>query len=153
MECVEPEVIFQVEGDITLDNENVINLDKIKEIIEKEEETAKVENWVKPDDTYYIIFTSGSTGKPKGVQITFDCLNNYLDWSVTLCGEVKENEIFNFGNQAPFSFDLSVMDLYTCLALGGTLHTLTKKMQEDYNVMFNHFEEMCIRDRKYIFRS
>ena len=56
MECVEPEVIFQVEGDITLDNENVINLDKIKEIIEKEEETAKVENWVKPDDTYYIIF-------------------------------------------------------------------------------------------------
>ena len=66
-------------------------------------------------------------------------------------------------NQAPFSFDLSVMDLYTCLALGGTLHTLTKKMQEDYNAMFNHFEEanlnvwvstpsfadMCLADKKF----
>lgn len=163
VECVEPEVIFQVEGDITLEDENVINLNKIKEIIEKEEESAKVENWVKPEETYYIIFTSGSTGKPKGVQITFECLNNYLDWSVTLCGGVKENEILNFGNQAPFSFDLSVMDLYTCLALGGTLHTLTKKMQEDYNAMFNHFEEanlnvwvstpsfadMCLADKKF----
>ena len=37
-----------------------------------------------------------------------------------------------FLNQAPFSFDLSVMDLYTCLAVGGTLWCLTKDVQKDY---------------------
>lgn len=163
VDCVEPEVIFQVEGNIILENENVINLTEIKEIIETEREPVSADTWVKPDDTYYIIFTSGSTGKPKGVQITFDCLNHYLDWSVTLGSSREEKIGMNFGNQAPFSFDLSVMDLYTCLACGGTLHTLTKKMQEDYSAMFAHFEksdlnvwvstpsfaDICLADRKF----
>lgn len=163
VDCVEPEVIFQVEGNISLENENVINLPQIKEIIETESISVSSDVWVKPDDTYYIIFTSGSTGKPKGVQITLDCLNHYLDWSVTLGSSREEKIGMNFGNQAPFSFDLSVMDLYTCLACGGTLHTLTKKMQEDYSTMFAHFEksdlniwvstpsfaDMCLADRKF----
>lgn len=163
VECVEPEIIFQVEGDIVLENQNVINLSQVKEIIEKEKEAVDASVCVKPEDTYYIIFTSGSTGKPKGVQITFDCLNNYLDWSVTLGSTRSEKIGKNFGNQAPFSFDLSVMDLYTCLACGGTLHTMTKKMQEDYGAMFEHFEnadiniwvstpsfaDMCLADKKF----
>lgn len=163
VECVTPEVIFQVEGDIELENQNVKSLTQIKEIIENEKEPVDSSAWVKKDDTYYIIFTSGSTGKPKGVQITFDCLNNYLDWSVTLGSAEQEKIGKNFGNQAPFSFDLSVMDLYTCLACGGTLHTMTKKMQEDYSAMFEHFEksnlnvwvstpsfaDMCLADKKF----
>ena len=76
---------------------------------------------------------------------------------------IKDKEGKNFVNQAPFSFDLSVMDLYTSLACGGTLHTMTKKMQEDYNAMFEHFKQsdinvwvstpsfadMCLSDRKF----
>lgn len=77
-------------------------------------------------DPYYIIFTSGSTGEPKGVVITKDCLESFLDWtlseqgfeqSMVGCGET-------FLNQAPFSFDLSVMDLYSSLAVGGTLFSI-----------------------------
>ena len=68
---------------------------------------------VSGEDLFYMIFTSGSTGSPKGVQITSDCLNHYLDWSVVLGTTKEEKEGRVFLNQAPFSFDLSVMDLYT----------------------------------------
>ncbi len=163
VECVEPDVILQVEGNIDFAGANVKNLSDIEKIIENETEIIDESCWVKPDDNYYIIFTSGSTGKPKGVQITFDCLNNYLDWSTNLGSGKEDKEGKNFGNQAPFSFDLSVMDLYTCLACGGTLHTLTKKMQENYGLMYEHFEkadinvwvstpsfaDMCMADRKF----
>lgn len=76
-------------------------------------------------DPFYIIFTSGSTGDPKGVVITHGCLAAFVDWmlaeqSLEVGGEV-------FLNQAPFSFDLSVMDLYLSLATGGTLFSLTKE--------------------------
>ena len=83
---------------------------------------------VKGEDLFYLIFTSGSTGVPKGVQVTADCLNHFLDWSESFIPE----EGLVFLNQAPFSFDLSVMDLYTCLATGGTLYCLKKETQQNY---------------------
>jgi D-alanine--poly(phosphoribitol) ligase subunit 1 len=97
--------------------------------------------WVRGDETYYIIFTSGSTGTPKGVQITADCLNHYLDWSVTLGSSAQEKQGQVFLNQAPFSFDLSVMDLYTSLACGGTLYCLSKKVQSDYRALVQALQE------------
>lgn len=92
---------------------------------------------VKNEEIFYMIFTSGSTGTPKGVQITADCLNHYLDWSVGLGNSYVEKEGKVFLNQAPFSFDLSVMDLYTCLACGGTLFTLSKKTQENFSALLS----------------
>ncbi len=73
---------------------------------------------------YYIIFTSGSTGEPKGVVITHGCLASYLDWMLGEQGFVQQGETFL--NQAPFSFDLSVMDMYCSLATGGTLFSLSQ---------------------------
>jgi D-alanine--poly(phosphoribitol) ligase subunit 1 len=75
------------------------------------------------DDAYYIIFTSGSTGIPKGVTITLQNLTGFLDW-------MRSEQAFRPGaetflNQAPFSFDLSVMDTYASLTTGGTLVSLT----------------------------
>jgi D-alanine--poly(phosphoribitol) ligase subunit 1 len=87
-----------------------------------------------PDDPFYIIFTSGSTGQPKGVQITAGCVQTFLDW---LCGE----QCFRIGeetflNQAPFSFDLSVMDLYGSLATGGTLYSITRAEIAQFKALF-----------------
>ncbi|MGE5674556.1 MAG: AMP-binding protein, partial [Mycobacterium leprae] len=80
---------------------------------------------VSQDDPYYIIFTSGSTGEPKGVVITLGCLTSYVDWMLQTVALNEQGE--RFLNQAPFSFDLSVMDLYLSLATGGTLVSVTKE--------------------------
>lgn len=171
IESVNPDVIFQVEGELALTDYQTTNLFDIKTIIEDTKDTYD-ESWQNaPEDVHYIIFTSGSTGKPKGVQITTECLNNYLDWSVTLAGDKakgiegcrQEKEGMYFLNQAPFSFDLSVMDLYTSLACGGTLVTMDKETQKDYGKMFSFFEkehlniwvstpsfaDMCMSDKKF----
>ncbi|MDB6174606.1 MAG: dltA [Chthoniobacteraceae bacterium] len=80
---------------------------------------------VEKDDPFYILFTSGSTGEPKGVVITLANLTAFVDWMRVEHGFGDWAETFL--NQAPFSFDLSVMDLYLSLVTGGTLFSITKE--------------------------
>jgi D-alanine--poly(phosphoribitol) ligase subunit 1 len=79
---------------------------------------------VQADDPWYIIYTSGSTGAPKGVVITSACLHSFVNWMLAEQGLREQQEVFI--NQAPFSFDLSVMDLYLSLVTGGTLYGITR---------------------------
>ena len=118
-------------------------------------------DYVKDDDVYYIIFTSGSTGNPKGVQITYRNLNRFVEWALTL-GEGGEHRKI-YLNQAPFSFDLSVMDLYMSLASGSCLYMLDKQTQQSYRLLFEalresgaqvwvstpSFADMCLADASF----
>lgn len=92
---------------------------------------------VDQEDVYYIIFTSGSTGTPKGVQISLKALESYLNWVNPTYGAEKMKEVFL--NQAPFSFDLSVMDLYMSLSNGGTLWSIDKKEIANPRELFHSF--------------
>ena len=110
------------------------------------------------EDDFYIIFTSGTTGRPKGVRITANNLNNYIDWAVSLAGGIREGSTFL--NQAPYSFDLSVMDLYLSLATGGTILSVDSGLQKntkellgyigrrhvDYWVSTPSFADLCLAD-------
>lgn len=69
-------------------------------------------------DPIYIIYTSGSTGIPKGVTIPHRGVIDYIDWARE-CYQISEKEII--GNQAPFTFDNSTLDLYLCFSCGATL--------------------------------
>jgi D-alanine--poly(phosphoribitol) ligase subunit 1 len=75
------------------------------------------------DDPFYIMFTSGSTGDPKGVIITMGCVVSFLKWVMAEQRFAEQAE--RFLNQAPFSFDLSIMDIYACLVTGNTLVSIT----------------------------
>lgn len=103
--------------------------------------TAQVtqEDYVHDDSVYYIIFTSGSTGIPKGVQITYNALNHFTEWALTLGSNAKKHK--HFINQAPFSFDLSVMDLYMSLASESCLVSLEKSIQSDYKALFERLRD------------
>lgn len=69
-------------------------------------------------DPVYSIFTSGSTGTPKGVVIAHRGVIDYIDWAVSTFGITSDSVI---GNQAPFYFDNSTLDIYLMYATGATL--------------------------------
>jgi D-alanine--poly(phosphoribitol) ligase subunit 1 len=69
-------------------------------------------------DPIYCIYTSGSTGSPKGVVVSHRSVADFIDWA-TERYELDEATIF--GNQSPFHFDVSVLDIFGALKTGGTM--------------------------------
>lgn len=74
-------------------------------------------------DLLYVLFTSGSTGMPKGVCITHRGVIDYTDW-VTETFEITSED--SFGNQAPFYFDNSILDIYSAMKTGATVYIIPK---------------------------
>lgn len=72
-------------------------------------------------DPVYTLFTSGSTGVPKGVTISNRSIIDYIDWAKD-CYDVNESD--KIGNQAPFYFDNSTLDIYLMLSTGATLYII-----------------------------
>lgn len=77
-------------------------------------------------ETAYILFTSGSSGDPKGVPIPWTALRHFTTWVLAEQRPRVGAEVVL--NQAPFSFDLSVLDLYLSLLSGGTLFSVSADM-------------------------
>ena len=76
-------------------------------------------------DPIYALFTSGSTGIPKGVVVCHRSVINYAEW-VKRTFNVDSNSIL--GNQTPFYFSMSVLDIYGALAAGASLCLIPKKL-------------------------
>jgi len=137
----------------------MISLDGPDSILNGYRSEVPPDSWqVQLDEVYYIIYTSGSTGLPKGVQITLRALESFLNWVNSTFQPEERNEVFL--NQAPFSFDLSVMDLYMSLSTGGTLWSVDKNQianpkelfaslgtsKISYWVSTPSFAEVCLMD-------
>ena len=68
-----------------------------------------------------LVFTSGTTGAPKGVRLTFEGLENYLEW--------KQDELLQLGpddcvlQKTPLHFDVALWEILLPLATGSRLVT------------------------------
>ena len=72
-------------------------------------------------DPIYAIFTSGSTGNPKGVLISHKGVFDFIEWAIETYS-ISEKDVI--GNQVPFYFDVSTLDIYSMLVAGATLHVI-----------------------------
>lgn len=74
-------------------------------------------------DPLYVLFTSGSTGVPKGTVVNHRSVMAYSSWVCETFG-INENTVF--GNQTPFYFSMSVLDLFSTVRAGATLDIIPK---------------------------
>ena len=138
----EPSAVQEAEDPFSdIQGPRILSFPEIEKIVGREDPVPGGMTSLGPDDICYIIFTSGSTGRPKGVEIPYRCLCRFAEWGVTLGTTAQQKEGKRFLNQAPFSFDLSVMDLYLSLASGGTLCTLSRDVQQQYRLLFDRLKE------------
>ena len=89
-----------------------------------EEKIKSVLDQVIDTDILYVLFTSGSTGTPKGVIITQKAVIDYAEW-VTQTFDISNETVF--GEQAPFYFDNSILDIYQTLKNGATCYIIPQK--------------------------
>jgi D-alanine--poly(phosphoribitol) ligase subunit 1 len=123
---------------------------------------ALFDNTVAGLDTVYIIFTSGTTSEPKGVEIPMEALDDFLDWTVnSLFPEPPVQKVWM--NQAILSFDLSVFEIWTSLATGGTIVALSSASNRNIRAAFRDlskhgaqiwvstpsYADLCLLDRRF----
>lgn len=111
------------------------------------------------EDIAYILFTSGSTGRPKGVMVTYLNLENFIEWfaSRPAIAALYPHAVLN---QAQFSFDLSVADLYYTLYTGCTLELPPEGIplsacgsRAELAVMTPSYADCCLLDECFAARA
>ena len=136
---------------IEIDNIEIVNFNNIDKIKNKNNTNNK-------NDIAYIIFTSGSTGEPKGVPISYNNLNNFTNWISNL-KPLSEYKNINVLNQASFSFDLSVADVFYSLNNGHTLVSYNDNYENIYDILLKNninvavvtptFMKLCLVDSSF----
>lgn len=141
LEVADPAVVFSITEWSELNTAaEIVSLKKLQKICAQ----TKILNTFQPvseSETYYIIFTSGTTGIPKGVQISHMNLLSFINWELSDFGIT---EGMRFLSQAPYSFDLSVMDVYPALTSGGSLTPLGKDVINDFKQLFTVLPTLAV---------
>jgi amino acid adenylation domain-containing protein/thioester reductase-like protein len=85
-----------------------------------------------------LIYTSGSTGRPKGVMIEHRSMTNMMFACIE---ELELTEHDNVSKHLSFSFDASNLEIYPCLASGGTLHIIPEEIRLSLAGLNSYYEK------------
>lgn len=72
-----------------------------------------------PENPAYVIYTSGSTGIPKGVIISHQSFYNFVQYQSSILDLSEDNITLQFASP---SFDAAIIDIWTPLIKGATMH-------------------------------
>ena len=102
------------------ENIETICMNKDYTAIEKEESTPCISG-VTGENLAYVMYTSGSTGNPKGVMIEHHSVINYLEWMQHKYPLSEKDVVLQ---KTPFSFDVSVWELFWGIHVGASVSFL-----------------------------
>lgn len=112
-----------------------VSIDVVEDICESDICALEGGAVVGPNDIAYILFTSGSTGYPKGVPITHGSLINCLQGYEKIYGPLHERVgLFT----TPIMFDISILEIFSILCFGGTLHILSNEIVMDVHKLVQY---------------
>lgn len=97
----------------------------IEDLIQAAPQIITAQQDIIDTDGAYIINTSGSTGIPKGVIVSHRSIIDYIEWAAKTY-TITEKDII--GNQSPFFFDNSVLDIYLTLKNRCTLILIPEEL-------------------------
>ena len=125
-ECLDDSLSFY-------DESKIIRIDRQREKIETRRDCFP-DVTINGSDIAYMIYTSGSTGKPKGVQIQHKALVSFLQsmLEVTLV-----NHASRWLAVTSLSFDISALELYLPLCVGGAVIVSPSDVPKDPMRLFD----------------
>ncbi|MEU1810576.1 amino acid adenylation domain-containing protein [Micromonospora aurantiaca (nom. illeg.)] len=96
----------------------VVSVDELVATAERDTLAADPAHLVDPRQLAYVLYTSGSTGRPKGVGVTHEGALARIGWGVAT---FDRHELAGLLAATSLVFDLSLFELFTPLAAGGTV--------------------------------
>lgn len=127
-------------GRLDTNEARVVAIDNLVDVLEKlPDENIPVD--FKLQQTAYIYYTSGTTGKPKGIMATHANLLNYI-WSAKVKYAFNSRDIMPA--MARYTFSISMFELISPLAAGGTLQILDREHILDLESMMQTLQEVTV---------
>jgi amino acid adenylation domain-containing protein len=94
-----------------------------------------------PEHLAYVIYTSGSTGTPKGVGVEHRSLANHTAWQAGAFGLGPDDTVLQ---RTSISFDASVWELWTPLAVGARMALLPVHAAKDPGAIARVIEDLGV---------